>query len=82
MSFYDFFFAAPGAIVERPFVGFDNFSAVLSDERVQRSFLNIAIFLVINVPLTVVLSLVLATALNAAIPWRGVPARAASTSRT
>jgi multiple sugar transport system permease protein len=31
---------------------------------VRRSFLNIGIFLVINVPLTVVLSLVLATALN------------------
>ena len=28
MSVHDFFFAAPGAIVERPFVGLDNFSAV------------------------------------------------------
>ena len=36
----------------------------------QRSFLNIAVFLVINVPLTVVLSLGLAAALNAAIPFR------------
>ncbi len=71
MSVHDFFFAAPGALVERPFVGLDNFSAVLSDDRVQRSFLNIGIFLVINVPLTVVLSLVLATALNAALPLRG-----------
>ncbi|MGH2968915.1 MAG: carbohydrate ABC transporter permease [Solirubrobacteraceae bacterium] len=71
MSVHDFFFAAPGAVVDRPFVGLDNFSAVLADERVQRSFLNIGIFLVINVPLTVVLSLVLATALNAALPLRG-----------
>ena len=25
MSFHDYFFAAPGAIVDRPFVGFDNY---------------------------------------------------------
>lgn len=71
MSVHDFFFTAPGAIVDRPFVGLDNFSAVLSDAGVQRAFKNIGIFLVINVPLTVVLSLVLATALNAALPFRG-----------
>ena len=71
MSVHDFFFTAPGSIVERPFVGLDNFSAVLSDDGVRRAFANIGIFLVINVPLTVVLSLVLATALNAALPLRG-----------
>ena len=70
MSFHDWFFAAPGAKVDRPFVGFDNYVAVFQDPAVLRSFLNIAIFLVINVPLTVALSLVLATALNAAIPFR------------
>jgi multiple sugar transport system permease protein len=56
--------------VPRPFVGLDNYRAVLSDPAVRQSFLNILIFLVINVPLTVALSLVLATALNAAIPFR------------
>jgi multiple sugar transport system permease protein len=71
MSVHDFFFTAPGAIVDRPFVGLDNFSAVLGDPGVRRSFANIAIFLVINVPLTVILALVLATALNAALPLRG-----------
>src|SRR3954470_10258674 len=70
MSFHDYFFAAPGAIVDRPFVGFANYVTVLTDPAVQRSFLNVVIFLVINVPLTVVLSLVLANALNAAIRWR------------
>jgi multiple sugar transport system permease protein len=70
MSFYDWFFAAPGAVVARPFVGLDNYIAVFSDPAVLRSFLNIAIFLVINVPLTVVLALVLAAALNGAIPFR------------
>jgi multiple sugar transport system permease protein len=70
MSFHDWFFAAPGAVVDRPFVGFDNYVTVFSDPGVQRSFLNILVFLVINVPLTVVLSLVLASALNAAIPFR------------
>ena len=70
ISFHDYFFTAPGAVVERPFVGFDNYTAVLSDPGVRRSFLNVAIFLVINVPLTVVLSLLLATALNSAIRGR------------
>lgn len=70
MSFHDYFFAAPGAIVDRPFVGVDNYTAVLRDSAVRRSFLNVVVFLVINVPLTVVLALVLATALNAAIRGR------------
>ncbi|CAN5512959.1 sugar ABC transporter permease [soil metagenome] len=64
ISFHDYFFAAPGAQVARPFVGFENYANVLKDPDVRRSFLHVAEFLVINVPLTVVLSLVLATALN------------------
>jgi multiple sugar transport system permease protein len=70
MSFHDYFFAAPGAIVDRPFVGFQNYVTVLSDPAIRRSFANVGIFLLINVPLTVVLSLLLANALNAAIRWR------------
>src|SRR5215469_9057243 len=70
MSVHDYFFAAPGAVVNRPFVGLANYRAVLSDPAVLQSFGNILVFLVINVPLTVVLALVLATALNAAIRWR------------
>jgi multiple sugar transport system permease protein len=70
MSFHHYIFAAPGVTVPRPFVGLDNYIAVLGDAAVRQSFLNILIFLVINVPLTVALSLVLATALNAAIPFR------------
>ena len=64
ISFHDYFFAAPGAQVARPFVGFANYKAVLTDPAVQQSFLHVAEFLIINVPLTVVLALVLATALN------------------
>lgn len=64
MSFHDFFFTAPRVTVNRPFVGFENYVTVLSDPAVQRSFLNIGIFLIINVPLTVGLSLLLANALN------------------
>ena len=67
MSFHDYFFAAPGVEVERPFVGLENYQAVLGDPAVQESFLNVVEFLVINVPLTVVLSLVLASALNGAV---------------
>ena len=68
ISFHDYFFTAPGATVDRPFVGFDNYATVLSDPDVRRSFYNVAIFLVINVPLTVVLALLLANALNAPMP--------------
>jgi multiple sugar transport system permease protein len=64
ISFHDYFFTAPGVQVDRPFVGLDNYFAVLSDPAVQRSFVNIGIFLIINVPLTVGLSLILANALN------------------
>ncbi|TDD65149.1 sugar ABC transporter permease [Jiangella aurantiaca] len=70
ISFHDYFFAAPGADVDRPFVGLDNYTNVLSDPDVRRSFLNIGIFLIINVPLTVVLSLVLATLLNQVVRGR------------
>jgi multiple sugar transport system permease protein len=70
MSFHEWFFVAPGAAVDRPFVGFENYVTVFTDPAIQRSFLNILVFLVINVPLTVVLALVLASALNAAIPFR------------
>jgi multiple sugar transport system permease protein len=71
MSLHDYFFTAPGAIVERPWVGLENFSTALSDPDVRAAFLHVGVFVVINVPLTVVLSLGLAVALNAAIPFRG-----------
>ncbi len=64
IAFHDFFFTAPGVQVERPFVGLENFITAFSDPAVIRSFGNVGIFLLINVPLTVVLSLLLATALN------------------
>lgn len=70
MSFHDYFFAAPGAVVDRPFVGFDNYVAVMTDPDVWQSFGNVGVFLVINVPLTVVLSIVLATALNSVVHAR------------
>lgn len=70
ISFHDYFFAAPGAQVARPFVGLENYATVLKDPDVRRSFLNVAEFLVINVPLTVVLALVLATGLNSVVRAR------------
>ncbi len=70
MSFHEYFFAAPGAEVDRPFVGLDNFATALSDPTFRRAMLNVVIFIAINVPLTVFLGLLLATALNAAIPFR------------
>lgn len=70
ISFYNYFFAAPGAHVARPFVGLDNYTRVLNDPTFQRSILNVAEFIIINVPLTVLLSLVLASALNSKLPFR------------
>ncbi|WP_150307581.1 carbohydrate ABC transporter permease [Planctomonas psychrotolerans] len=64
IAFHDFYFTAPGVPVDRPFVGFDNFRTALTDPDVWQAFGNVGIFLLINVPLTVVLSLVLANGLN------------------
>ena len=70
MSFRDYFFAAPGVDVDRPFVGLDNYLTALTDPAVRQSFVNVGVFLLINVPLTVVLSLVLATLLNRVVRAR------------
>ncbi|MCU1505996.1 MAG: multiple sugar transport system permease protein [Microbacteriaceae bacterium] len=67
IAFHDYFFTAPGAVVNRPFVGLQNFVTALTDPDVIRSFGNVGIFLIINVPLTVVFSLVLASGLNRAV---------------
>ncbi|KNY04137.1 carbohydrate ABC transporter permease [Microbacterium sp. GCS4] len=71
MSVHDFYFTAPGAEVDHPFVGFENFSTVLADPVVHQAFGNLLIFLVINVPLTVVLGLLLSSALDAVVHWKG-----------
>ena len=70
IAFHKYSFSAPGAAVDRPFVGFDNFVRALSDPAVHAAFKHVGIFLVINVPLTIVLALLLAAALNSAM--RGV----------
>lgn len=67
ISVHQFFFTAPGVSVPMPWVGLQNYVTALTDPAVQRSFLNIAIFLVINVPLTVVLGLLIAVGLNRAV---------------
>lgn len=72
ISFHDYFFTAPTAVVDHPFVALDNYVTALQDPQVRQSFVNIGVFLVINVPLTVVLSLILATALNRVIRWAAV----------
>ncbi len=70
MSFRDYFFAAPGVNVTRPFVGLENYATAIKDPAVRRSFVNVGVFLVINVPLTVFLSLVLANLLNRVVHLR------------
>lgn len=71
MSLHDAFFTAPGVSVPQPWVGLGNYAEAVRDPQVRRAFLNIAEFLVINVPLTAVLSLLLASALNARLRLRG-----------
>jgi multiple sugar transport system permease protein len=71
MSFHDFYFTAPGVEVPHPFVGLENFFEVVGDPVVRQAFLNLLIFLVINVPLTVVLGLLLSSALDAVVHWKG-----------
>lgn len=71
MAFHDFYFTAPGMEVDSPFVGLDNFREVIADPSVRQAFANLGIFIVINIPLTVVLSLVIATGLNAVVHWKG-----------
>jgi multiple sugar transport system permease protein len=44
MSFHDYFFAAPGAIVERPFVGLDNFTTALNAAIPFRTFFRAGYF--------------------------------------
>ena len=71
ISFYKYIFTAPGAQVIQPFAGLSNYTAVLADPLFHIALRNVLIFLVINVPLTVAISMVLASALNGAIPLRG-----------
>ena len=72
ISFHDYFFTAPTMVVDHPFVGLENYVSVVTDPQVRQSFVNIAIFLIINVPLTAVLSLVLASALNRVVRFASV----------
>lgn len=69
ISFFDYVFTAPGMDMDHPFVGLENYRIALTDPRVLQSFGNIAVFLAINVPLTVVLSMVFASALDSVTRW-------------
>lgn len=64
ISFYDYFFAAPGAHVTRPFIGLDNYTQALADPKVLHSFRNSLEFLVISTPVTIYGGLALASALQ------------------
>ncbi len=71
MSFHDFYFTAPGVEVPHPFVGLENYVTIFEDPAVRQAFLNLGIFLVINVPLTVGFGLLLASGLDAVVHWKG-----------
>ena len=44
MSFHDYFFAAPGVVVDRPFVGLENYTTLFTDPAVRQSFFNVGIW--------------------------------------
>ncbi len=67
ISFRSYFFAAPGAEVDRPFIGLDNYFRAFTDPVFTGSLRHTVIFLLINVPITVIGSMVLASALNGKI---------------
>lgn len=55
---------------EKPFVGLDNFDRLIHDSLFWQALRNTLKFLVVNVPVTVVVSLILAVALNRGIRGR------------
>lgn len=55
---------------EKPFVGLDNFRRLIHDDLFWKALRNTLKFLVVNVPVTVVVSLILAVALNRGIRGR------------
>jgi len=72
MSFHDYFFAAPGAEVDRPFVGLDNYADMLDDERFRQSVYNTVYFTGASVPLTMLVGLGVALLLNQPLRGRGL----------
>lgn len=69
ISFFAYRFTAPGASIEFPFVGLDNYVKIFTDPRTQQSFGNALLAVAISVPVTVGVGLLLALALNG--PLRG-----------
>lgn len=79
-TFIPIFIAIAMAFMEKPrmtsfegaeFVGFDNFKAVLTDSEFWLSMKNTCIYL-ISLPITLVISILLACALNANIKFKGL----------
>ena len=64
MSLHDYFFAAPGAVVDRPYVGLRNYREVFRDPAVRSAVGHVLEFAAIYIPLSVAGALVLASALN------------------
>ena len=74
MCFHDYFFAAPGAEVDRPFVGLDNYRDRAERPRRAAVVPNVAISWSSTCRSPWCSSLLLATALNVAIRGRDLPA--------
>src|SRR5690625_7899249 len=51
ISFHDYFFTSPAAVVDHTFVGLDNYLSSVADSLVRQSFSNLPVLLVIHVPL-------------------------------
>lgn len=67
MSFTDFTSRDVQSPFAVTFVGLDQYTALFDDERFRRSMLNTAYFVVVGIPLTMIVALALAVALNSGI---------------
>lgn len=68
MSFYDYSLATQ----ERPFIGLENYAALLEDQSYWHSLRLSLLFAAIDVPLTIVIGLGLALLLNLKVTGRGI----------
>lgn len=71
ISFFAYRFTAPGASIEFPFIGLDNYAKIVTDPRTVQSFGNALLAIAITVPVTIGVGLLLALALNSPLRGRG-----------
>jgi len=67
LSFFDYTLISPN----KPFIGLENYRAVLSDPRFWKALTNTLYFTLLSVFFSALLGLIVALILNANLPWKG-----------